>query len=297
MRKTIEKWQPAILRQFEQVVKEERLGHAYLFSGEVASLEMALWLAQSLFCQEKEEGLPCGQCRTCQLIAQEEFTDLILICPQGTVIKTDTIREVVKQFSQSGFESRRQVFVICDAEKMHPNAANSLLKVIEEPQSQSVVFLLTSQEEAILPTIKSRTQIVFFPKNKEALQAELEKAGVLKSEAVVLSELVATKEEGLGLLSNKNFRELLSRAPKFVESWRGQQKEAYFMIGSLLASVAEKSDQDRLLDLLTYLVSKDWASRRTLAMLESLAVVRQMWQSNVSLQNALEYTLLDEMRK
>lgn len=89
---------------------------------------------------------------------------MTIVAPQGNFIKTDTIRELVKNFSQSGFESSQQVFIIRDAEKMHVNAANSLLKVIEEPQSTIHIFLLTNQEEAVLPTIKSRTQIISFPK-------------------------------------------------------------------------------------------------------------------------------------
>ena len=70
------------------------------------------------------------------------------------------------QFSQAGIESQQQVFIIEQAEKMHPNAANSLLKVIEEPQSEVYIFFLTSDEEKILPTIRSRTQIFHFKKQR-----------------------------------------------------------------------------------------------------------------------------------
>ncbi|MFX3725033.1 DNA polymerase III subunit delta', partial [Streptococcus suis] len=74
-------------------------------------------------------------CRSCRLIEANEFSDINVIAPQGNVIKTDTISELVKNFSQSGFEYNKQVFIISDAEKMHDNSANSLLKVIEETQS------------------------------------------------------------------------------------------------------------------------------------------------------------------
>ncbi|MFX3683351.1 DNA polymerase III subunit delta', partial [Streptococcus suis] len=89
-----------------------------------------------------------------------------------------SIRVLVKNFSLSVFESNKQVFIIRDADKMHANAANSLLKVIEEPQSAIHIFLLTNQEDAVLPTIKSRTQIIGFPKYIPAMERLLEEEGV-----------------------------------------------------------------------------------------------------------------------
>ena len=104
-------------------------------------------MAKSLFCTDKVGVLPCEKCRNCKLIEQEEFPDVTLIKPVNQVIKTERIRELVGQFSQAGIESQQQVFIIEQAEKMHPNAANSLLKVIEEPQSEVYIFFLTSDEE------------------------------------------------------------------------------------------------------------------------------------------------------
>ena len=95
---------------------------------------------------DSENGLPCGHCRPCRLIAQGDFSDVKLVEPQGQIIKTDTIRQLTREFSQSSFEGQAQVFIIRDADKMHVNAANSLLKFIEEPQSQIYIFLLTADD-------------------------------------------------------------------------------------------------------------------------------------------------------
>lgn len=59
--------------EFSQIIRENRLSHAYLFSGDFGSLDMAIWLAQSRFCLTPEDGLPCSHCRPCRLIAQEIF--------------------------------------------------------------------------------------------------------------------------------------------------------------------------------------------------------------------------------
>ena len=158
--------QPVLFERFEHILQQNRLNHAYLFTGAFGSFEMAKCLAQSLFCTNKNGVLPCGECRNCRLIEEEDFSDVTVVRPINNIIKTERVRELVRNFSQSGFESNKQVFIICDAEKMHVNAANSLLKVIEEPQSEVYIFLLTADENLILPTIKSRAQLFHFPKNQ-----------------------------------------------------------------------------------------------------------------------------------
>ena len=286
--------QPRILERFERILGQKKLGHAYLFSGESASFDMAIFLSQARFCQEAQEGLPCGVCRNCRLIAQEEFSDVTIIRPRGNLIKTETVRELVKDFSQSGFESSKQVFIICDADKMHVNAANSLLKVIEEPQSDVTVFLLTSHEEAILPTIKSRTQLVHFPKNRELLIRQLEEDGLLKSQARILADLVASREEARDLMKSKAFQDQLVLGPKFLTALLEAPERAYLLVTQLASLTAEKSDQERLLDLLTLFLAEKKDNPQALVRLADLLEVRRMWKSNVSLQNALEYMILKE---
>ncbi|MCC9878284.1 DNA polymerase III subunit delta', partial [Streptococcus agalactiae] len=181
--------QPKLLEKFNTILQSDRMSHAYLFSGNFASLDMALYLAQSQFCEKRQSGLPCQECRACCLIANGEFSDVKIIEPQGQLIKTETIKELTKDFSRSGFEGKSQVFIIKDCEKMHVNAANSLLKFIEEPQSSSYVILLTNDENNVLPTIKSRTQIFRFPKQLDMLVHQAEQAGLLKSQASLLAQV------------------------------------------------------------------------------------------------------------
>ena len=111
--------QRKLFEEFSQIIRENRLSHAYLFSGDFGSLDMAIWLAQSRFCLTPEDGLPCSHCRPCRLIAQGDFSDVKLVEPQGQIIKTDIIRQLTREFSQSSFEGHAQVFIIRDADKMH----------------------------------------------------------------------------------------------------------------------------------------------------------------------------------
>lgn len=281
--------QPLVYQQFVTILEQGRLAHAYLFSGDFASFEMALFLSQALFCQEKVGVHPCGKCRSCRLIESNDFSDVTIVAPQGNFIKTDTIRELVKNFSQSGFESSQQVFIIRDAEKMHVNAANSLLKVIEEPQSTIHIFLLTNQEEAVLPTIKSRTQIISFPQNLPYLERILEEEGLLKTQASLIARLVSSQEEAKRLATNKSFIDLLDQAKKFTELLLTDSNRAYLQVGVLVSLAVEKAEQGCLFDVLSLLLAERLTEMIAREKMDAVLKAKKMWQANVSLQNCLEY--------
>ena len=281
--------QPLVYQQFVTILEQGRLAHDYLFSGDFASFEMALFLSQALFCQEKIGVHPCGKCRSCRLIESNDFSDVTIVAPQGNFIKTDTIRELVKNFSQSGFESSQQVFIIRDAEKMHVNAANSLLKVIEEPQSTIHIFLLTNQEEAVLPTIKSRTQIISFPQNLPYLERFLEEEGLLKTQASLIARLVSSQEEAKRLATNKSFIDLLDQAKKFTELLLTDSNRAYLQVGVLVPLAVEKAEQGRLFDVLSLLLAERLTEMIAREKMDGVLKAKKMWQANVSLQNCLEY--------
>ncbi|HBO89025.1 MAG TPA: DNA polymerase III subunit delta' [Streptococcus sp.] len=281
--------QPLVYQQFVTILEQGRLAHAYLFSGDFASFEMALFLSQALFCQEKVGVHPCGKCRSCRLIESNDFSDVTIVAPQGNFIKTDTIRQLVKNFSQSGFESSQQVFIIRDAEKMHVNAANSLLKVIEEPQSTIHIFLLTNQEEAVFPTIKSRTQIISFPQNLPYLERILEEEGLLKTQASLIARLVSSQEEAKRLATNKSFIDVLDQAKKFTELLLTDSNRAYLQVGVLVSLAVEKAEQGRLFDVLSLLLAERLTEMITREKMDAVLKTKKMWQANVSLQNCLEY--------
>lgn len=288
----LEYLQPQLFKEFNQILKSDRINHAYLFSGDFASFDFALYLAKSRFCENLQDGLPCGECRECQLIAENEFSDVKIVKPSGQVIKTDTIRELMRDFSRSGFEGKSQVFIIQDCEKMHVNAANSLLKFIEEPQSSSYMILLTSDENKVLPTIKSRTQIFRFPKNKPLLIEQAEKAGVLKTQAEILAELAKTPKHLDELMQDKKILDVIQTCERFVTVLFKEKMLAYLETGRLVQVALEKSDQELVFQLLPLFLAKQFNQKESLVYLEKSYKAQQMWKSNVSFQNALEYMVI-----
>lgn len=284
--------QPRLFKAFNQILKSDRMNHAYLFSGDFASFDFALYLAKSRFCENLQDGLPCGTCRECHLIDENEFSDVKIVKPSGQVIKTDTIRDLMRDFSRSGFEGKSQVFIIQDCEKMHVNAANSLLKFIEEPQSSSYMILLTSDDNNVLPTIKSRTQIFHFPKNKSLLMAQAEQAGCLKTQAEMLAEVAKTPSQLEELLQDKKVLDLLQVCERFITVLFKDKMLAYLETGRLVQMALEKSDQELVFQLLPLFLAKQFNQKESLTYLEKTYQAQQMWKSNVSFQNALEFMVI-----
>ncbi|MHA6381564.1 hypothetical protein ACX3VT_08490 [Aerococcus sanguinicola] len=119
--------QPELTALMDRVLRQGRLGHAYIFEGEAGAgqAEMADYVAAALFCQGEDK--PCGQCRNCQLLVQGDLPDLVHVEPEGQSLKIDQMREIKQELSLTAMGGGHKVFIIHDAEKMTNSAANSLL--------------------------------------------------------------------------------------------------------------------------------------------------------------------------
>ncbi|MDO4871707.1 MAG: DNA polymerase III subunit delta' [Candidatus Saccharibacteria bacterium] len=286
--------QPQIFQRFEHILQAGKLHHAYLFTGNFASFDMAQTLAQSRFCQDKQGVWPCGQCRSCRLIAEEDFSDVTVVRPQNQIIKTERVRELLKNFSQTGVEGAEQVIIVCDADKMHTNAANSLLKVIEEPQSEVYIFLLTSDENLVLPTIKSRTQVFHFPKHQAYMVRRLEEAGLVKSQAELVAAFSQTLEEAEKLINSTAFFDLVAECQRFTNLCFKQRNQAFLQAAKLASLADDKEKQSQAWRVLEILFAAEMSQALGRTFLDKLFGARKMWQANVSFQNALEYMVLHE---
>lgn len=287
----IQMLQPRLYEQFKQIIQQNRLSHAYLFSGNFGNFDLALWVTKSLFCDNKQDALPCEDCRSCRLIMANQFSDVTVVEPQGQLIKTDTIRELTKDFSRSGFEGHQQVFIVKDADKMHVNAANSLLKFIEEPVSQVYIFLLTADENKMLPTIKSRCQTYYMIKQVDYLIDILMREGVLKTQANILAQISSSVPQAISYAHNAKVLELLVIIEKFAKQLNLQPNLAYLGVSKLVGLANDKDLQMISIDMLTVVL----AQQKVPELLTKCYRLKKMWQANVSFQNALEYFVLDSM--
>jgi DNA polymerase-3 subunit delta' len=179
-------------RILRHALQSGKISHAYLFNGPSGSgrMAMAREFAKALFCM-KGGVEACGECLECRKFEHGNQTELTVVSPDGSSIKIDQIRELQRDFAYRNSTEKRKVYMIEQADKMTIQAANSLLKFLEEPLSPVVAILITDNGQAMLPTIRSRTQWVpFLPLSPESMLKTLMAEGApetLARAAVMLS--------------------------------------------------------------------------------------------------------------
>jgi DNA polymerase-3 subunit delta' len=168
----------------KRLVETGRLPNSLLLTGPdgVGKRQFALEIARYLICTApSDDGDACGVCANCNRIGESNipavtdknkddfktvfFTnhrDVATVVPYKNFILVDAIRDLEKEANFRPYEAIARFFVIDDADKMNDQAANALLKTLEEPPPTSYIFLITSRPDSLLPTIRSRCQTLRF---------------------------------------------------------------------------------------------------------------------------------------
>lgn len=157
--------QDAAVNGLRRALERGRMAHALLFTGPegVGKRTAALALAQALNCAQPQAGDACGECTSCRKIAAGRHPDVRVIEADGQHLKIEQIREQVQQDAVlKPLEGRSKMYILDPADALTPGAANSLLKILEEPPAAVTLVLLTAQPFALLDTIRSRCQEVRF---------------------------------------------------------------------------------------------------------------------------------------
>ena len=169
--------------------------HAYLFSGPpgLGRRTLALRFAQALNCPTPiEAGIPCGQCRDCKQIEAMKHADLTIVQSdsEGGILKVDQIREARKALILKPYMSKYRVALFLRFHEANDNAANALLKTLEEAPSYAVLILTADNPEQLLPTIISRCEVLRLrPLRVEDVQRELENRGLESTRAKLLAHI------------------------------------------------------------------------------------------------------------
>lgn len=204
VRPYLEKHQPLVWRTFCNALKANRVGHAYLLLGEagIPLKQVAIYLAKSLLC-DHPDPLADESCVTCRRIEKEEYPDYFFFDGSEASIKKDDVTSITTMFSQTALEEKGiMVYVINEVENMTPDAANSLLKFLEEPTENTYAILTSKNEAKLLPTIISRCETIrMLLSPREQVIADAVEAGANPEDAEMLSyfynsgDLVAEEAE------------------------------------------------------------------------------------------------------
>ncbi|WP_163102925.1 DNA polymerase III subunit delta' [Peribacillus alkalitolerans] len=253
--------QPEVLTMLENSIKKHRISHAYLFEGErgTGKKDIGIAFAKSLFCLDPTEGvIPCEVCSNCKRISNGNHPDVHMIEPDGLSIKKEQIHHLQGEFNKKSVESKRKVYLVVHADKMTVQAANSLLKFLEEPHEGTTAILLTEQIHRMIPTILSRCQVITLkPLSPMHIRVKLEDQGISSQTSYIISQITHNFEEALQISSDEWFAQAQKIVLKLYEVLQPDSLKALiYLQEEWMGHFKEKEQLDRGLDLLL-LIYKD----------------------------------------
>lgn len=303
--KRLQTIQPIVFRQLQNSFEHGRLAHAYLFEGDqgTGKAELALWFVKRLFCLNLQENMPCEKCNNCLRITSKDHPDVVEIEPDGQSIKVDQIRALQSELTKSGFESAKKVVLIHQAEKMNVNSANSLLKFLEEPPANFMIILETQSLGKILPTIRSRCQIIHFQALSTArLQSRLEAEQIPAKTAKLLANLTNSYGKAVEISKDEWFNEAREVVIQWFNYLDKNDPQAFIYVQKKLTKMfKDKAQQQFAFEMLAYFVKekRDQVMKENQTnlenynhLLEEVLLASQKLEANVSFQNIAEQVTL-----
>lgn len=254
---------------FKKAIENNKISHAYILTGEAGTgrKSIANAFSMALLC-EKGGKEPCMVCHSCKQVLSGNHPDLIYVKHEKpNSIGVDDIREQINDTIMiRPYSSYYKIYIVDEAEKMTVQAQNALLKTIEEPPSYAVIILITTNQEAFLPTILSRcVQLKLKPLKDFTVKSYLvEHLGVAEKEAEICAAFArGNLGKAIHLASSDAFKELYYKIMALVKNVDSmdivdlmdrirEMKELNFDIGEVLDML-----QLWYRDVLMFKVTKD----------------------------------------
>ncbi len=226
-------------RTLKRLLANGRVPNSLLFAGDegVGKRQFALEIAKAFVCKEPVEHEACGVCPACrradvyvfpksdkgddyEQVFFSEHPDVGTVIPFKRNVRVDAIRDLEREANFRPYEAAARFFIIDDAHKMNDAAANALLKTLEEPPATSYIFLITSRPDSLLPTIRSRCQMMrfapvasdeierfliadkAFTHDEAKLAARLARGSVGRAVSVDVAKFKTNRERMMGVLRN-----------------------------------------------------------------------------------------------
>lgn len=214
-----------IIGLLKMAMNRQRLAHGYIFEGVAGCGKrlVARALAKALLC-EKNQDEGCGHCASCLKFDTLNHPDFLEVEPDGKSVKVEQIEALQSFVLLKPYSSDRKVVIVDEAQTMTASAQNRLLKLIEEPPSYATLIFVTTQADALLPTILSRCQILTFPR----LRPEVTEDWLIRQHSVEpgLARLAAIFSDG-----SMNRALMLATSESFAQV----RQEAFELLVSLMS--------------------------------------------------------------
>ena len=270
-------------RSLKRLLANGRVPNSLLFAGDegVGKRQFALQVAKAFVCKDPTDHEACGVCAACrradvfvfpksdkgddfEQVFFSEHPDVGTVIPFKRNVRVDAIRDLEREANFRPYEAAARFFIIDDAHKMNDAAANALLKTLEEPPSTSYIFLITSRPDSLLPTIRSRCQMMrFAPVETEEIErfliddkaftldearlaARLARGSVGRAVSVDVAKFKANRGRMLGVLHNA------------VETG---DRAALLRISEEMNDAKNKENFEENLDVLESLIHDVWTLR------------------------------------
>ncbi|WP_338787889.1 DNA polymerase III subunit delta' [Metabacillus sp. FJAT-53654] len=250
-------YQPRVIKLLANSIQKQRLAHAYLFEGKrgTGKKDIGILLAKSFFCENLQDYKPCESCKNCKRIQSGNHPDVHIVEPDGLSIKKGQIQALQEEFSKSGVESNKKLYMIIHADKMTVNAANSLLKFLEEPNANTIAILMTEQYHKILNTILSRCQLLSFqPLQPKSIEEALIESSIPKHLAALVSQLTNDTEAAIEIAQDDWFAQGRLKVIKLYEIVVNRKGQAPIYVHTdWMSHFNDKDKQETGLDLLLYI--------------------------------------------
>ena len=145
-----------------KLILTNSVSHSYIFSGisGIGKFLFAKEFAKAILCTGEQK--PCNKCKSCESIENQNNPDLVIIDEQTNSIKTEQIKELTSDVLEKPIKGKKKIYIINNSENMTKEAQTALLKTLEEPPEYAVIILVTSNENMLLNTIKSRCIKILF---------------------------------------------------------------------------------------------------------------------------------------
>ncbi|MCH8311794.1 MAG: DNA polymerase III subunit delta' [Nitrospinae bacterium] len=320
-------------RIIQNALVNNSVSHAYLFYGQesIGKKLTAVEFAKALNCEVSGPKDNCGDCPSCRKIDQGIHPDFFLLEPEksspagrNAFIKVEEVRELQKKLAYLPYEAKIKVVIIDGAETMNPQAANTLLKTLEEPPSSTILILISANPYQLLPTIISRCQgVKFHLLSADLVKQILRQTDQIEAEGFSEKELDLRALRSMGRIS-RAMEEDFEATNKYREEILNLLEQASFkrmdVVFKWTKQWAKRSDKiqsvlDEMLNLLrdlaviksqgknTEILNRDIlhrlkplaaqkSARTLLAMFDSALQTKSALMANANLQLSLDHMLI-----